>query len=216
MAPLGEASIDVDGVEGGKVGHERVERSACAVGAGPDDGDCGEQRVPPVLLDPTRHFVEQIRLESAVHGEGGEDCVLDAPILLASELDFGQMFRQELSVGDGAFALDAIGAERVGGEFHEYFAGEGVVPYVEVDHVGTELVSVLTLGESAEEPSERLDAVVVGGSAHVDTLRNRPVRQSLNRSSRRAFSRTLPPEEVPFSCSAGGASCLSICAHHPT
>jgi len=59
------------------------------------------------------------------------------------------------------------------GEFHEHFAGEGVVAHVEVRDVDRELVGVVTSGDPDDEPPYCPDPVVVGGSAHVDTLRNR-------------------------------------------
>jgi hypothetical protein len=61
-------------------------------------------------------------------------------------------------------------------EFHEYFSGEGVAPHVEIGDLDRELVGVVTSSETDEEPPKYLETVAVGGSAHVDTLRNGPRR----------------------------------------
>ena len=139
-------------------------------GAVPDDGDCSEQRVLPVLLDPVGHLVEQVRLEPAVHGEGGENRVLDAVMFLAVELDLAQMPGQEIPVGNAGCVLDAGGAERVGGEFHEDFAGEGVVSHVKVGNLDDELIGVDTSDETGEQPPCRFDAILLRGLRHADTL----------------------------------------------
>jgi len=86
------------------------------------------------------------------------------------------MRRQQLSVRRWTLALGAGDVESVGGEFHEYFSGEGVAPHVEIGDLDRELVGVVTSSETDEEPPKYLETVAVGGSAHVDTLRNGPRR----------------------------------------
>ncbi len=193
-----KASGDIDRVARGEVGHECFERSARAVGARPGDGDCCEQRVLPVQLDPVRHFVEQIRFESSMNCERGENRVLDASMLLASEVDFGQVRRQQISVDERTLALGASDVECVGGEFHEHFAGEGVVSHVEVGDLGCELVGVVTSGETDEESPQRLDSVVVGGFVHFDKLRNRRLRESRDRLSQRTVLSASTLAVVPI------------------
>ena len=100
---------------------------------------------------------------------------------LPTEFDLAQMLRQEFPVGNAGYALDAGGAERVGGEFHEHFAGEGVVAHMKVGSLDDELIGVDTSGETGEQPPCRFDAILLGGFRHADTLREPANRWILHR-----------------------------------
>ena len=77
-----------------------------------------------------------------------------------------------------------------GGEFHEHFAGEGVVAHVKVGNLDDELIGVDTSDETGEQPPCRLDAILLRGFRHADTLRE-PSNGSILRE-RRVSARSRP------------------------
>ena len=70
----GAGSADLDAGAIGQLGDEGLERRAQSVGALPHDCYRGEQRVLPVLLDPVRHLVQQVRLQEPVYVDSIPPC----------------------------------------------------------------------------------------------------------------------------------------------
>ena len=62
-------------------------------------------------------------------------------------------------------------SEGVGGQPHELFARERVVPDVEVGHSIDDRVEVITTSEGGEHATVRLCAIVVADLPHADTVR---------------------------------------------
>ena len=85
MSARRSRSIDRDGVASGEFDGESFDGLVGALRAGANDRDGCEGGVLPVPVDPVRDLVQEIRLQSAVNCERGEDGVLDAPMLLAAE-----------------------------------------------------------------------------------------------------------------------------------
>ena len=70
--------------------------------------------------------------------------------------------------------------ERVGGEFHEYFAGERVVAPVQLGDVARQLIGVVASCQPGEESAEHLDTTVIARRTHIShvTPASNPVRAS--------------------------------------
>ncbi len=88
------------------------------------------------------------------------------------------MLRQQIPVDDAVDAFGAGEVERVGGEFHEDFAGKGVVPHVQVGNFDRELVRVIASGKSGKETPQRLVVVLIRGPVHRDNTTNCPTANS--------------------------------------
>ena len=119
----------------------------------PNNRDRCEESELPVLLDPVRHVVEQIRLETAVHGERREHRVLDPPVILASKLDLGQMIREQRAVGHAIVRRRVGHAECIGGDGHEDLARERVVPHVQIRNIGCDAMGVIAPNEAGQQSS---------------------------------------------------------------
>ena len=116
-------------------------------------------------------LVEQIRLETAVNGERREHRVLDPSVILASELDLGQMIREQRSVGHAIVRCRVVHVECIGGDGHEDLARERVVSHVQIRNIGCDAMGVIAANEAGQQSSLCFEPMFVGDRRHGATRR---------------------------------------------
>jgi hypothetical protein len=126
----------------------------------------------PILLDPVRDLVEQVGLEATLQRERCEYGVLESAPPLASEVNLSEVIRQEGFVVDRVIPRHSGVTECVGGQPHELFARERVVPDVEVGHSINDRVEVVATGGSGERTAVHLCTIVRADLPHADTVRD--------------------------------------------
>ena len=76
----------------GELARQLSDRDAQAIGARPDEGDGGIERVVPVVIGlPPDHLVQQVGLQPAPYRCTGQDCVLDLAVVASPELTLWQV-----------------------------------------------------------------------------------------------------------------------------
>ncbi len=106
-----------DAVLLGELARQLSDRDAQAIGARPDEGDGGIERVVPVVIGlPPDHLVQQVGLQAAPYRCTGQDCVLDLAVVASPELTLWQVGLAQALKGIGwsrvASAISSASAAR--------------------------------------------------------------------------------------------------------
>jgi len=106
----------LDALGSGNPSGETSDRGPGLGSAGTDEGNGCEQGVAPVVVVPVGDLVEQIGVESSSESGTAHHGEADLAVLLAPEVNLGQVLGQQGLVRDGVGPADASNLQGVSGE----------------------------------------------------------------------------------------------------